>query len=120
MQINIEVSMRQNIQHSLAAPDDKTFDAAQRKIQGLLESDAYLRFLQSDLYKELLVPAPATTGKRPTSLPKGTPSSPSVVASSSTSLMSPAAIVRSLSRPTVCIEKDAESVETTRSPESKL
>lgn len=34
----------------------KTFDGAQRKVQSLLEADAYQRFLQSDLYKDLLEP----------------------------------------------------------------
>ena len=113
--------MRQNIQSNLSAPDDRTFDAAQRKIQGLLESDAYLRFLQSDLYRELLAPPqpPQAGGQRPTSLAKGSvlTAGPS---SSSLSLISPSAIVRSLSRPTVCIEKESVSGEKMRSPESNL
>lgn len=35
-------------------PEEGTFEVAQRKIQGMLEQDAYLRFLQSDLYRDLL------------------------------------------------------------------
>jgi hypothetical protein len=111
--------MRQNIQSNLSAPDDRTFDAAQRKIQGLLESDAYPRFLQSDLYKELLVPA-AIAGKRPTTLSKGTPLAAPGPSTSAASLMSPSEIVRSLSRPTVCIEKEGDSADQSRSPESNL
>lgn len=38
---------------------------AQRKVQGMLESDAYLRFLQSDLYKELLVPQTRPFDEKP-------------------------------------------------------
>ena len=41
---------------SLSNPNKESFDQAQRKVQGLLESDAYLRFLQSELYKDLLPP----------------------------------------------------------------
>lgn len=39
---------------ALTAPNKTTFDEAQRKIQSLLESDSYLRFIASDIYTELL------------------------------------------------------------------
>lgn len=45
--------MRAEIEQCLQSPDKSTFDEAQRKIQGLLESDSYVRFLQSDLYTDL-------------------------------------------------------------------
>lgn len=37
-------------------PTHLLFDQAQKKVQNLLESDAYPRFLKSDLYLELLYP----------------------------------------------------------------
>jgi len=41
---------------AFSQPDYNTFDQAQKKIQGILEADAYIRFLQSDLYLELIYP----------------------------------------------------------------
>lgn len=54
-EINLDPNLRTNIFQSLTAPEEGTFDIAQRKIQGMLEQDAYLRFLQSELYRDLLV-----------------------------------------------------------------
>ncbi|KAI1305368.1 Regulator of G-protein signaling 3 [Halotydeus destructor] len=56
-EINVDSNLRTSIQSELSKADIGTFDVAQRKIQGLLESDAYLRFLQCDLYRDLLVAA---------------------------------------------------------------
>lgn len=53
----MDPNLRTNIFQSLTAPEEGTFDIAQRKIQGMLEQDAYLRFLQSELYRDLLVPS---------------------------------------------------------------
>ena len=39
---------------TLSNPGRNAFDGAQRKIQGLLESDPYLRFLKSELYLDLI------------------------------------------------------------------
>lgn len=64
VQINVDSVVRSNIQANLQNADLNTFDAAQRKIQSLLESDAYLRFLQSELYKELLVTSSGEILKR--------------------------------------------------------
>ena len=52
--MNLDPQLRCEIQQSLLAPTKATFNDAQRKIQGLLESDSYVRFLQSDLYIDLL------------------------------------------------------------------
>ena len=40
----------------MAQPNQSTFDQAQKRIQGLLEADSYIRFLKSDLYLELIHP----------------------------------------------------------------
>jgi regulator of G-protein signaling len=40
----------------MAQPNHTTFDQAQKRVQGLLEADAYSRFLKSELYMELLHP----------------------------------------------------------------
>ncbi|RWS29813.1 regulator of G-protein signaling 12-like protein [Leptotrombidium deliense] len=54
-EVNLASKVRIDIEQSLMNPDKTIFDVAQRKIQSLLESDAYVRFLQSELYKELLI-----------------------------------------------------------------
>ena len=50
---------------TLSNPTRTAFDIAQRKIQGLLESDAYLRFLRSELYLDML-PKEAKDAAKPT------------------------------------------------------
>lgn len=52
-EVNLDSSMRTTIYNHLQNPDRHSFDSAQRRIQGLMEQDAYGRFLQSDLYKDL-------------------------------------------------------------------
>ncbi|KAH9419334.1 Regulator of G-protein signaling 3 [Dermatophagoides pteronyssinus] len=55
-EVNLDHHLRLDIQKNLATPSKFTFDEAQKKIQSLLESDSYVRFLQSDLYTDLVVP----------------------------------------------------------------
>lgn len=42
------------LQENLDNVDIHMFDQAQRRVQGLMEQDAYIRFLQCDLYQDLL------------------------------------------------------------------
>ncbi|XP_054157243.1 ras guanine nucleotide exchange factor R-like [Oppia nitens] len=60
-EVNLDPKLRTVIMQTLATPARNMFDLAQRKIQGLLESDAYLRFLQSELYKDLIISHETTT-----------------------------------------------------------
>lgn len=53
LQVNLDHSMRAAIYNHIQNADRHSFDSAQRRIQGLMEQDAYGRFLQSDLYKDL-------------------------------------------------------------------
>lgn len=52
--MNIESHLRTEIGDALGVSSRELFDEAQIKIQGLLESDSYVRFLQSDLYTDLV------------------------------------------------------------------
>jgi len=53
-EVNIDAATRTSLQRQLAAPQVSMFDAAQRRVQHLMESDILPRFLQSELYQELL------------------------------------------------------------------
>ncbi|XP_037081303.1 regulator of G-protein signaling 8-like [Pollicipes pollicipes] len=53
-EINIDSSTRAVIGKRLSDPDVQMFDAAQRRVQHLMESDIFPRFLQSEMYQELL------------------------------------------------------------------
>ncbi|KAH9526013.1 Regulator of G-protein signaling 3 [Dermatophagoides farinae] len=55
-EVNLDHQLRMDVQKNLTTPSKFTFDEAQKKIQSLLESDSYVRFLQSDLYTDLVVP----------------------------------------------------------------
>lgn len=54
LQVNLDPQLRADILQTLSSPRKTTFDEAQRRIQSLLESDSYLRFLTSDIYTSLL------------------------------------------------------------------
>lgn len=54
IQVNLDPQLRADILQELSSPRKTTFDEAQRRIQSLLESDSYLRFLTSDIYTSLL------------------------------------------------------------------
>ncbi|XP_076343564.1 uncharacterized protein LOC143243788 isoform X2 [Tachypleus tridentatus] len=53
-EVNLDSTTRNTIFNNLSSPDHHSFDQAQKRIQGLMERDTYLRFLQSELYLELL------------------------------------------------------------------
>ncbi|XP_076308015.1 regulator of G-protein signaling 2-like isoform X2 [Tachypleus tridentatus] len=53
-EVNIDSTTRNTIFNNLSNPDHHSFDLAQKRIQGLMERDTYLRFLPSELYSELL------------------------------------------------------------------
>ncbi|KPM05393.1 regulator of G protein signaling-like protein 1, partial [Sarcoptes scabiei] len=54
-EVNLDHQLRLEIQKNLSTPTKSTFDIAQKKIQCLLESDSYVRFLQSELYTDLVM-----------------------------------------------------------------
>ncbi|XP_013781250.2 regulator of G-protein signaling 3-like [Limulus polyphemus] len=53
-EVNLDSTTRTAVMNKLSKPDHRSFDQAQGRIQGLMERDAYMRFLQSELYLELL------------------------------------------------------------------
>lgn len=53
-EINIDSRTRDVTYANMDNPDIRTFDAAQRRIQALMDKDSYPRFLESHLYHELL------------------------------------------------------------------
>lgn len=55
-EVNLDSTTRTQTINNLTNPNRHSFDQAQRRVQGLMERDAYLRFLQSELYLELLHP----------------------------------------------------------------
>lgn len=55
-EVNLDALTREGLVSKMAQPTPNTFDQAQKRVQGLLEADAYSRFLKSDLYMELLHP----------------------------------------------------------------
>ncbi|CAG7836474.1 unnamed protein product, partial [Allacma fusca] len=55
-EVNLDAITREGLVGKMAQPNQTTFDQAQKRIQSLLEADAYIRFLKSDLYLELIHP----------------------------------------------------------------
>lgn len=55
-QINLDSQLKDSLASKIAQPTHTSFDQPQKRIQGLLESDAFPRFLKSDLYLELVHP----------------------------------------------------------------
>lgn len=54
LQINVDSKTREATESNLSRADTKTFEAAQKRIEALMEKDSYPRFLQSDLFQRLL------------------------------------------------------------------
>ncbi|KAL5012658.1 hypothetical protein ScPMuIL_011209 [Solemya velum] len=53
-EINLDSKTRIQAISSLVNPSRDVFDKAQKRIQGLMEKDSYPRFLQSDIYLQLI------------------------------------------------------------------
>ena len=54
--MNLDNETRTVTFNNVGCPESDCFDLAQKRVQGLMERDAYLRFLESDLYKDLVDP----------------------------------------------------------------
>lgn len=57
-EVNLEIEIRTQTAQNILNPSHDTFDRAQKRIQALMEKDSYPRFLESDLYKNLLASYP--------------------------------------------------------------
>lgn len=53
-QINLSSKTREATAGLVGSPNRHTFETAQRRIQALMEKDSYPRFLQADVYQDLL------------------------------------------------------------------
>lgn len=53
-EINIDSVTRELTCSKMVDPDPSTFDAAQKRIQALMDKDSYPRFIESTLYQELV------------------------------------------------------------------
>ena len=54
LQVNLDSKTRLKTLDNMQSPDKDTFDAAQKRIQNLMEKDSYPRFLNSDVYQDML------------------------------------------------------------------
>ncbi|ELT89692.1 hypothetical protein CAPTEDRAFT_104275, partial [Capitella teleta] len=53
-EINLSSKTREATAGLVGSPNRHTFETAQRRIQALMEKDSYPRFLQADVYQDLL------------------------------------------------------------------
>jgi len=53
-EVNLEIEIRTQTAQNILNPTHDCFDRAQKRIQALMEKDSYPRFLESDLYKNLI------------------------------------------------------------------
>jgi hypothetical protein len=63
-EVNLEIDIRTQTAQNILNPSHDTFDRAQKRIFTLMEKDSYPRFLQSDLFKNLVAnypPMPPST-----------------------------------------------------------
>lgn len=56
-EVNLDIEIRAHTAQNILNPTPDTFERAQKRIQALMEKDSYPRFLESDLYKNLLASA---------------------------------------------------------------
>lgn len=78
-EVNLDIEIRAHTAQNILNPSFDTFDRAQKRIQALMEKDSYPRFLESDLYKNLLG---SYAGPYPTSCASAASSSSSSTTSS--------------------------------------
>ncbi|CAM1295053.1 RGS3 (predicted) [Pycnogonum litorale] len=52
-EVNLDTATRETTINNLSNPDYNSLDHAQRRVQGLMENDAYIRFLKSEMFLEL-------------------------------------------------------------------
>jgi hypothetical protein len=57
-EVNLDIEIRAHTAQNILNPTAETFERAQKRIQALMEKDSYPRFLESDLYKNLLASYP--------------------------------------------------------------
>ncbi len=53
-EVNLDIEIRAHTAERILSPSHDTFDRAQKRITALMEKDSYPRFLESDLYKNLI------------------------------------------------------------------
>lgn len=53
-EVNLDIEIRAHTAEKILTPSHDTFDRAQKRITALMEKDSYPRFLESDLYKNLI------------------------------------------------------------------
>ncbi|XP_071505371.1 uncharacterized protein [Diadema antillarum] len=53
-EVNLDSRTRLETVDNLNAPDEHTFDQAQKRIEALMEKDSYPRFLRSEIYQKIL------------------------------------------------------------------
>lgn len=53
-EVNLDIEIRAHTAEKILTPSHNTFDRAQKRILALMEKDSYPRFLESDLYKNII------------------------------------------------------------------
>lgn len=60
-ELNLDILSRRVTDLAMITPHVSTFDSAQKRVFNLLENDAYRRFLQWDIYRELAAPSSSSS-----------------------------------------------------------
>lgn len=64
LQVNLDSKTRMQTITNLDDPQISTFEVAQKKIQALMEKDSYQRFLESDIYLQLVNTTPTSPSSK--------------------------------------------------------